>query len=374
MLASRGRASSRRKRLTPLDSRSTMSLRRLSACSGRGLAAIARSRAGSIASNAFCARRRAQRRAPGPSASRRPGAARPARSPKPIAAISPRRMSGSFDSRSPRSVTSPSNAPPTASTCGAQPVEQARAVAQPVEPRDLVERSASPAGRRCSCAVVDHLHAMLGGAQRAIAVADRARDRRRRAARAGQRGQRIERRRRAQRRLAPAVDHLLDLGEEFGLANAAAAALEVEAGAEPLALARNGRGFAAQIARISSITPKSSARRQMNGWISARNRSPKRDVAGAGAGANEGRPLPRQSLAFIIGDGGIDRQHDRSHFGRRTKPQIDPRDIAVLGALLEQLDQPPADAHRGFARIVARRAAAGSPGRTAEAGRHRTNN
>ena len=59
--ASGGRASSRRKKLTPLDSRSTMSLRRLSAWSGSAPAAIAWSKPGSIASNACCAGRRAQR-------------------------------------------------------------------------------------------------------------------------------------------------------------------------------------------------------------------------------------------------------------------------------------------------------------------------
>ena len=59
--ASCGRASSKRNKFTPLDSRSTMSLRRLSAWSGSAPAAIACSRPGSIASNACLRGRRAQR-------------------------------------------------------------------------------------------------------------------------------------------------------------------------------------------------------------------------------------------------------------------------------------------------------------------------
>src|SRR5947199_344412 len=51
-----------------------------------------------------------------------------------------------------------------------------------------------------------------------------------------QRGERIERRRRAQLGLAAAMDELVDLDEELDLADPAAAALEVVAGAEGLAL------------------------------------------------------------------------------------------------------------------------------------------
>ena len=48
--------------------------------------------------------------------------------------------------------------------------------------------------------------------------------------------ERLERRGRPYRRVTAAVDQLLDLDEELRLADAAAAALEVEAGAERLAL------------------------------------------------------------------------------------------------------------------------------------------
>ena len=171
--------------------------------------------------------------------------------------------------------------------------------------------SSAPSPSPCSCAtlssaagsrgkqvrlrVVDHLHAMLDRAQQPVgsasslgASAASSRPPRRSAV------DRVERRRRAHRRIAAAVDHLLDLDEELDLADSAAAALQVVAGAECLRLARNGRGSARRSARTSSITPKSSERRQTNGWIASRKRSPERDVAGAGAGADEGRALPRQ--------------------------------------------------------------------------------
>ena len=108
------------------------------------------------------------------------------------------------------------------------------------------------------------------------------------------------------------------------------------------------------MSRISWIAPKSSARRQMNGWISSRKSWPSAHVARRGAGADEGRPLPRQRGAFIIADRGIDRQRDRGHFRRRPQAQVDPGDIAVMGPLLHQLDEPPAIADRRFARLVAR--------------------
>ena len=78
-----------------------------------------------------------------------------------------------------------------------------------------------------------------------------------------------------------------------------------------------------------------------------------RKITGARPGANECRPLPRQRLRLIIRDGRIDRQHDRRDLGRGAKPQIDPRDIAILGTLLEQFDHSPSDPHRRFPRIVA---------------------
>ena len=93
--------------------------------------------------------------------------------------------------------------------------------------------------------VGDHLHAMLHRTQPAIGGGEALRDLRAPGARRRvSTVKRVESCGRAQRRLAAAVDQLLHLGEELGLADAAAAALEVEARAEAPGLAHNGRGCA----------------------------------------------------------------------------------------------------------------------------------
>ena len=80
---------------------------------------------------------------------------------------------------------------------------------------------------------------------------------------------------------------------------------------------------------------------------------PQPDVAGAGARSDEGRALPRQRARFIVRQRCFDRQNDRSHLWRRPQAQIDPRYVAVGRPLLQDLDQPPADAHRSLASIIA---------------------
>ena len=114
--------------------------------------------------------------------------------------------------------------------------DQLVAVGEAVKPRDVVERV--PVERQqMGLRVVDHLHAMLDRPQQACRLRQGCRDPRpvdpagaRSAASAssvagGAHG-----------RIAAAVDHLLDLGEELDLADAAAPALQVEARAEPRAL------------------------------------------------------------------------------------------------------------------------------------------
>ena len=80
--------------------------------------------------------------------------------------------------------------------------------------------------------IVDHLYAVLDSAEQAIGVGESSRCSAIETVRRHERLNRIERRRRAQRRIAAAVDHLLDLDEEFDLANAAPPALEVIAGTD----------------------------------------------------------------------------------------------------------------------------------------------
>ena len=200
--------------------------------------------------------------------------------------------------------------------------------------------------------VVDHLHAMLGRAQPPVGFGEVGREVGLEMAGARQRGDRVEGRRRPQRGVAAAVDQLPRLGEELDLADAAAPALDVIAGAEALAarimvahLLPDRPDFLER-AEIERPAPDERLDRPKEGRA-------QRGIAGAGAGADERRPLPPERGRFVIGNGGVERQDDRSRLGRGPKPQIDPRDIAVGGALLQQFDQPAADPHRRLARLVA---------------------
>ncbi len=111
--------------------------------------------------------------------------------------------------------------------------------------------------------------------------------------RGDQRRDRVERRRRAHRRIAAAVDHLLDLDEEFDFANPAAPALEIEARTEARPLremvADPGGNLPHLVdhAEIERAAPD-------EGLDRAEEALAERDVAGAGLGADEGGALPRQ--------------------------------------------------------------------------------
>src|SRR5207253_5172600 len=76
-------------------------------------------------------------------------------------------------------------------------------------------------------------------------------------------------------------------------------------------------------------------------------------VARGQPGADEGGPLPGQSRALVIGDRAADRQGDRGHFGRGPEAKVDAEGVARLGALLQDLDHPLADAERRLARLLA---------------------
>ena len=148
------------------------------------------------------------------------------------------------------------------------------------------------------------------------------------------------------------MDHLLDLDEELDLADAAAPALEIVARADLRALcemvadARRNLPYLIDDAEIERAPPDK--------WLDRVEKAlAQREVAGAGAGADEGGAFPGQRGRFIMRDRGMNRQCDRSHLRRRTQPQIDPLDIAVLGPLLQQLDQTPADPHCRFPGLIA---------------------
>ncbi len=192
---------------------------------------------------------------------------------------------------------------------------------------------------------------MLDRTERSIGIADRLGDVRLQMPRRRQRRQRIERDRRAQGRIATAMDQLHDLGEELGLANSAPAAFQVKSGAECPALrimVADPQGDFANLLDRTEIDRSPPDERP--DFVEKELAQP--PVAGRRPGANEGRALPWQRRALVIGDGSSHRQHDRSHFGRRAQPQIDPRHIAVGSTLLHQLDETPAVTHRSFSRIL----------------------
>ena len=174
--------------------------------------------------------------APCPSASRRCAAPpRPGRRSR-ASASSLGRMSGSFDRRPLVSGARPSNMRPARSTWGRSSSSSSAPSAEPVQPRDIVERRrigrAAGASARPRPSARDARWCAAAGRRRRAPSASGCVEPPGR----GQRLERVERRRRAHRRIAAAVDHLLDLDEELDLANAAAAALEVVARADLRAL------------------------------------------------------------------------------------------------------------------------------------------
>ena len=148
------------------------------------------------------------------------------------------------------------------------------------------------------------------------------------------------------------MDHLLNLDEEFDLADSAAPALEVEARADMRALsemvADAGRDLADLLdhAEIERAAP--------NERLNRVEESPaERKIAGSSAGADESGAFPGQSTRFIVRNRRVHRKCDRRDFRRWPQAKIDAFNVTVLGTLLEEFDDAAADAHRRFARIVA---------------------
>ena len=177
-----GRASSRRNKFTPLDRRSTMSLRRLSAWSGSAPAAIARSRPGSIASNACCAAgERSDRALPERQSATCRAAASGSAKPMPAELVAQDvGIVGQLRRARPARGRRRSRRP--ARRAGASRSSSVGAAREPVQPRDIVERRGL--GRQqMRLRIVDHLHAVLDRAQQAVGVGELAAPSSRRAVR-----------------------------------------------------------------------------------------------------------------------------------------------------------------------------------------------
>ena len=211
-------------------------------------------------------------------------------------------------------------------------VEQRRAIVHPVQPSQTVQRLARR--QRMSLAIVDHLDPVLDRPQQRVAVDQRARIVLPDPARLREPRERGTRRRRPQCRIAAAMDQLVDLREEFGLANAAPAAFQVIARAECLPLRMviaNAPRDAADLAEVERAPPDKGPHR-------IEEPRPQRDIPRRRPRANERRALPGQRLRLVIADRRADRQRDRRDLGRRPQAKIDPQHIAVPVTCLQQLD------------------------------------
>ena len=197
---------------------------------------------------------------------------------------------------------------PDRSTCGRRPVEQFFAARQPVQLCDIVERVRARR-KQVRLRVLDHLHAMLDRPQQAVGVGEIAAHASRRAVRprcSASIASSVARR--PDRRVASAVDHLLDLDEEFDFADAAAAAFEVEARADLGAL-----GEMVADARAKSAAPRRSRRSRASAATRRAGSSrgsaarARHRLRAARARMNAARSHGR-ALEFVVRNSRVDRQ------------------------------------------------------------------
>src|SRR3546814_1565247 len=140
------------------------------------------------------------------------------------------------------------------------------------------------------------------------------------------------------------------LREKLDLADAAAPALQVEAGAERLPLREMVANPVAHRADFLEL-PEIEAAAPDEGLDRGEEILAEHAVARRGPAANERRLLPRQGFGFIIGDRGAVGKHDRRHLGMRAKAQVDAQHMAVTGARRQDFDHPPRDPYRRLVEI-----------------------
>ena len=145
----------------------------------------------------------------------------------------------------------------------------------------------------------------------------------------------------------------MDLREEFDLADAAAPALEIIAGAERLPL-RMVIAYPPGDVDDLADRPEIEAAPPHERPDRIEETRAERHIPAAGTRADEGGALPRQRLRFVISDRCLDRDRDRGDLGRRAQPQVDAQHIAVAVARLEQFHHAPPDPDRGVDRLLAR--------------------
>ena len=145
------------------------------------------------------------------------------------------------------------------------------------------------------------------------------------------------------------MNQLMDLREEFGLANTAAPALQVVSRTQRLPgmmIADTVRHRPDVPDRAEIKSPPPYERTDLVEETLSQDTIPRRR-----ARPDEGGAFPRKCLRFIIGYRRIHRQHDRRDLGRRAQAQVDAQYVTIGVARLQQFDDAAPDPHRGLLRL-----------------------
>jgi hypothetical protein len=201
-------------------------------------------------------------------------------------------------------------------------------------------------------AIVDHLQSMLDAAEIMIGgvevVGDRALD----APSRDQRFESRESRRRPQFRLAAAPDELLGLDEEFDLADATTAKLDVVAANADRGAALVGIDLAfdrmnvLDRGEVEALAPQEWAQVRVEGVA-------RRAVAADRSRLDQRRALPILAHALVIHFRGQNRDHGWRGSRIGTKPEIGAEHVAVLGAFLKECHQCMAELYEELLRALA---------------------
>ncbi len=147
-----------------------------------------------------------------------------------------------------------------------------------------------------------------------------------------------------------AGDQLLGLNEELDLADAAASELDVVAAHGDLAVSLVGVDLALDGMHVGDrrvvhvLSPHEGLHLLQEGLGGFH-------IAGDRARLDHGRALPVLAPALVVGQGALDRDHERRRSGVGTQPEVGAEDVAVLCAIREDADEPPGQSREQVRRI-----------------------
>nr|ART39914.1 J420 [uncultured bacterium] len=193
-------------------------------------------------------------------------------------------------------------------------------------------------------AVLQHLQAVLDTAQEGVGIKQFRHGGRRQLAALAQQAQHLADAPTAQLRLPPGADQLVHLADEFDLANAPGAKLDVVIEFLAPHLVDDQRLHAAQ--RIDGAKVQ----------IAAKHERPQpcqqplagRDVAGHRARLDQRVALPVAAVGLVVVLHGIEGHRQRSAGAKRTQAHIDPEHAPVGVGFVQHADQPPRQAQEKF--------------------------